>query len=201
MAFLRVKTIQKKHGSKTRKYNYVYEVENYRDGKKIKQKTIKFLGKLIKLNINSTINFNDFNAVIADIIERCDTKEKVVEELIKQYLKKLNFKQKDFRFVKGKLIVDLKNKKLFQNNKNVFLKINDGFLGEYSLKQLITAKNYKEIAKWLILSGLMPKPKIFDETDDTFKNIIKIATKFGQVENLPKMKVINFEEFVKKIGY
>ncbi|MEM2874060.1 MAG: hypothetical protein QW063_01195 [Candidatus Nanoarchaeia archaeon] len=192
MSFLRIKIVPCSHDSK-KKYTYVYEVENYRDKKKVKQKTLRFLGKVLflKKELNSDIPF---------AIEKFSTKNQVIAYLLAKTLANYGFKSNATKttFCKKDITINLNNKTVKQKNTKIYLAINDGFLGDFTLKKVFRATDYKELTRWLVQSGLIPKPKKFDQTDKNFEIISAIISKFGEKEAVKEM---SFDEFIKKIGY
>jgi len=193
MPFLRVKKVPRRQSS--HKYEYVYEVENYREGNKIKQKTLRFLGRLVELNELAGSNQNIENL---EEFESISDKERLIEHLATAILSAHGFKKSKKGFVKNKILIDLKNYSVKLNNRNVFIKLNDGYFGKYTLEKLREARSYEELIRWLVASGLVPKPKKFDESDPNFVFLTKLAALF---KDKIKIKTISFEEFAKKVGY
>ncbi|MBI2671026.1 hypothetical protein HYX18_03555 [Candidatus Woesearchaeota archaeon] len=131
--YIRIKNIKYKDNC----FSYAYLVKSKRKKQKIKQKNLKYLGKVYKLNnlslidsntrpedLTSTLN-NDKKTIIIRLIER---------ELINHSFKKLKpniYKRDNINADLNK--IKLKNSK----NKNIVLEINEGFLCEYTINLLL----------------------------------------------------------------
>ena len=136
--FIRIKKIKGK--------NYAYLVKNcwYKRKKyKVKQKTVKYLGKVIKTEKakNETI-LENLNTDLQDYLKKQKPK-RIILNLIKLELLKHNFSEtKKNIFELNNIKVSLKEKRVLdkETKKLICLEINNNFLCDYTLRRLINFK-------------------------------------------------------------
>jgi len=117
MGFIRTKHIKGKE--------YAYFVSNTWTNKGPRQNVKAYLGRVIrpehKQNQQTDINQSNLNEAITSLI---------TQELINH-----GFNEK---LTRNKTKVDLKNRKIINNNKNTVIGMNEGFLCTYTLNNLMT---------------------------------------------------------------
>lgn len=148
--YIRTKTIKYK-GSK---FKYAYLVRSKRRKAKIKQKTIKYLGKVYEptpLNLD----FNSFLGQDLYTFMKNTTKKEISLKLIQFELINHGFKlAKNNVYINKEVKIDL-NKQKIENNKlnKAVLEINEGFLCDFTFISLLNFKfpnlNEKECGKYL----------------------------------------------------
>ena len=132
MSFVRIKKIKGKE--------YAYLVENTWDKGKVRQKTLKYLGKINKFKTKKIDEFEENNPL---------------QSILKNTLLSAGFNEE---LKNNKLYVNLNKKKVFFNNKEATIKLNDGFLSSNNLKKLLMYTAGEETTPGLKLA------KILDET-------------------------------------
>lgn len=164
--YVRTKRIVSKNSACT----YAYLVKNKRLKHRIKQKNIRYLGRVYKLSpiasnsLDSTHLDKDKHSIIYSLVE---------VELFNHGFKKTN--QYNFQLEDIKITLD-KTKIKNAKNKDVVLEINEGFLCEHTIKALLAFKfpNLDEkscgicLASALLNAGIKLSPELF----------IKIFNKF-----------------------
>jgi len=156
MSFIRIKRISGK--------DYAYLVENrwYKrksgnKGRGPRQKVSKYLGRVYSFNKiynNDFLNFNNINNLEQYI--KNNEKNKIIKDLIEWELFKHGVTKKEFT-------IDYSNKKILKNNKEVSLKINEGFLNSYTLGRLFNLKagNSYYLAKCFVEAGIEIPKEVF----------------------------------------
>jgi len=160
--------------------DYAYLVTNSWTEKGSRQKA-KYLGKVLRLPINQEMEFSNFilqkHQVEASKVLGTKTKDEIIHELIAFELAKRGFKEEEIE-VNGErknLLTNqthyFKDKKLckIKNHKEVILELNEGFLCNYSLEKLLTARitGYDEreqgikLAKALLEAGIKADKDLF----------------------------------------
>ena len=133
--YIRTKNRSKKDGSQL---NYSYLVSSKRKYKKPRQKTLKYLGKVVDFShkITTPLNIEDKQTYVQK-----DYKD-IIKDLIKNELVQIGFQNiKDDLFLKDIYKIDLFNITFQTSNKKPFvIKINDGFLCKYTANSLINFK-------------------------------------------------------------
>lgn len=124
--FFRVKKIKGKE--------YAYIVENEWGRKGSRQKVKGYLGRVYRFDLKSDVNFVQFRKIknLQDYIKNNEN-NKIITDLAEWELFKFNVNKEEFS-------IDLSNKKIQKNNKNVAMMINDGFLCNVTLKSLLDFK-------------------------------------------------------------
>ena len=165
--YIRIKT---KKNNKEKITKYAYLVENKRRWKKPKQKVKKYLGKVYEYPNTQSSSIDISNLSYQDSIK----------QILLSHLLEINFKLNEDLIQNEDLSVNLIDFKVKNSkNKNAVIKLNDGFISNYSLKQALkfnlpnaTDKECaKALATILISSG-------FKLTDDTFISLFKKVYKF-----------------------
>jgi len=147
MAFIRTKKIKS--------YEYAYLVENVwrkRPKKGSRQKVKAFLGRVYKPELK-----NDLNFVKEEVYVRDNSFKQIVKDLVEFEL--LKHDVKDF-------FVDFDKNLVLRNNRKVALQINEGFLCNYTLKNLINFKLEEEeagysLAKAFVEAGIKVPQELF----------------------------------------
>ena len=124
--FFRIKKI------KGREYAYVVENEWGRKGSR--QRVKGYLGRVYRLSLSDDVGFLSFIKInaIEDYISN-NEKNKIINDLIEWELFRFDIDKEEF-------LIDLNNKKIQKNKKNVVLLINDGFMCNLTLKNLLDFK-------------------------------------------------------------
>lgn len=155
MGFLRTKTIK---GNE-----YLYYVENKYKSGKIVQKSKKYLGRVLEFEKEKDLE------VDSEIFTTLSFDASIMK-LIGTELLNRGFDQKKEIFEKGNITVNLRKKKVWNKNREIAIKMNQGYLCNYNLKKLLNFKveedwNYKDIglnlANILANNGIKPKPEEF----------------------------------------
>jgi len=165
--FIRIKKI------KNNKYAYLVKNRWNKKTKKIKQKTIAYLGKIYepKQEDKNFKNFLDFyNIKNTDSYSKKEFKE-IVKDLI-------NFEIKTSE-LKNKVKINYEKQELKINGKDAVLKINEGYLCSYTIKKLLSFKKLTEedeknlglrLANLIVEAGLsMPKELFVKICEKFFK--------------------------------
>ena len=124
--FFRIKKIKGKE--------YAYIVENEWRQKGSRQKVKEYAGRVYRLNLMNNVDFLEYFKIedVQNYIE-INQKNKVINDLIEWELFKLNVNKNEF-------LIDLNSKKIQKNNKNVAFFINEGFMCDFTLKNLLEFK-------------------------------------------------------------
>tara|TARA_Y100000310_G_C20626426_1_gene786178 strand:+ start:998 stop:1522 length:525 start_codon:yes stop_codon:yes gene_type:complete len=153
---------RKNSSKKITKYAYLVKSKRRKKSKKHpKQKVVAYLGRVIELNNHqqsSTIINNDMS--------------KTIISMISQILLSNSFKpHNNAIFTRGTIVVDLSKRQVkdLKSNKNICLQINEGFISNHTLKEIldyqpIEATEKKigmDLAKRLLAVGLKPQKKDF----------------------------------------
>jgi len=160
MAFIRVKKIDGKE--------YAYLVENrwYKRRHKGKnkgprQKVSRYLGRVYKFNKEKDIDFYSFkkiNDLEQYLKNNSNNKNNVFRDLIEWELFRHNINKEEFT-------MDYPNKKIINksNNKEVSLKINEGFLNGFTLARLFNLKSGDSyyLAKCFVEAGIEVPKEVF----------------------------------------
>ncbi len=169
MSFIRVKRIAGKE--------YAYLVENrwYKKrfkgkGKGPRQKVSKYLGRVYVFNKANNNDFFDFSKI--DDLEhylKNNNKNIIIKDLVEWELFRHNISKKDFT-------IDYSNKKIIKNarkskipgtnsvgNKEISLKINEGFLNSYTLNRLFNLKSGDSyfLARSFVEAGIEIPKEVF----------------------------------------
>jgi|TARA_B100001964_G_scaffold235436_1_gene295532 hypothetical protein len=155
MSFIRTKKIDGKE--------YAYLVENKWYKRKVKakgrgprQRVSKYLGRVYyfnKTNNNDFFNYSD----IKDLEQYLkNNKNKIFRDLVEWELFRHSINKND-------VTIDYTNKKIIKNNKEVSLRINEGFLNSFTLKRLfnLRAGNSYFLAKCFVDAGVEIPKEIF----------------------------------------
>jgi hypothetical protein len=133
LMFIRVKTIKNKKGES---YPYAYLVGNkwYKrkskgKGRGSRQKVIGYLGRVYYFSKANDVSFFDYRK-IEDIEEYVKKDRKsIIKDLVEWELFRHN--------ISNEFKVDFAAKKVVKGNKEVTLKLNEGFLNSYTLGRLL----------------------------------------------------------------
>ncbi len=157
--FVRVKLI------KNQKYAYLVENKWHKSKKSARQKTTKYLGKIITLKKDTVpVQSLDKTSLFSQPL-----KDACVI-LLKLELEKYGFlEEKESIFKYGQIIIDLNQRKITQGGKPVSIELNQGFLNNYTIQEIMDYRppeaTRKEVAKslatTLISGGLELDPSFF----------------------------------------
>lgn len=208
MTFLRVKPVRKTNSKRSsHTYYYVYEVQSYKYKGKVKQKTLRLLGRYIKLKKLRQKKFPLKRALA------CDSKEQLFKEIFTLNLQNYGFrKEKENIFKHGNIVVDLGKFKVFDStlNKDVYININDKFFGSFTLKKLFKydSNDMFEFVRAIIDSGAIKiefsdfkRHREHSKSLHDFKLLQIMLDKFGRCSDASKLREMSFGEFITKIGY
>ncbi|MBD3354464.1 hypothetical protein GF361_00585 [Candidatus Woesearchaeota archaeon] len=162
MSFIRTKKI------KGKEYAYIVENKWKKRGKRVKQKTKKYLGRVYRHSKAEETDFYEFFD-IQDIKSYIDEKEKedIIDDLIRWELDNHGFKEKQGKWIKNNCFLDLDKKKVYnEKENNIALGFNDGFLTTYALRKLynFSADSEEEgydFAKMFIEAGINVPKEVF----------------------------------------
>ncbi len=160
MVFIRVKKIYGKE--------YAYLVENkwYKRKHKGKnkgprQKVSKYLGRVHSFNRTEDIDFYSFkeiNNLEQYLKDNLNTKNQVFRDLVEWELFRHSINKNDFT-------IDYNNKKILNNktNKEVSLRMNEGFLNGFTLARLFNLKSGDSyyLAKCFVEAGIEVPKEVF----------------------------------------
>ena len=126
MAFFRIKKVKGKE--------YAYVVENWWGRKGSRQKVKGYLGRAYIFNLLNDVDFLEHFKIagMQSYIEK-NEKNKIINDLIEWELFK-------FGVIKEGFSIDVNQKTVQRNKKNVALLINDGFMCSLTLKNLLEFK-------------------------------------------------------------
>ena len=126
MTFFRIKKIKGKE--------YAYLVENEWNRKGSRQKVKGYIGRAYRFDLKSNVDFWEFLKIedVQDYIEK-NNKNKIINDLLEWELFKFGVSKDEFS-------IDLSNLKIQKNKKGVALFINDGFMCNLTLKNLLEFK-------------------------------------------------------------
>jgi len=119
MAFVRTKNIKGQH--------YGYLVENYWQAGKTKQRVSKYLGKIYTPEKQQDISIPSLPETYTDALI----------EAVAWELSKHGFNRTGKQMIKDGIIVDFSNHTV-RGKSNAVLKLNEGFLCEHTLKQMVS---------------------------------------------------------------
>lgn len=156
MSFIRTKKVDGK--------DYAYLVENkwYKRGFKGKgrgprQKVSKYLGRVYSFNKKETIDFFNFkNIENLEYYLKNNGRTKIFKDLVEWELFRHSINKEEFT-------IDFSNKKIIKNNKEVSLKINEGFLNSFTLNRLFNLKSGDSyyLAKCFVEAGIEVPKEVF----------------------------------------
>ncbi|MAE42434.1 hypothetical protein CMO93_01570 [Candidatus Woesearchaeota archaeon] len=156
MGFIRIKKINGKE--------YAYLVENrwYKRGFKSKgkgsrQKVGKYLGRVYffeKTNDADFLNFKKIDNFEEYIIN--NNQDDIINDLVRWEMFKHNIDATEFN-------VNFNNKKIMKGNKEVSLRLNEGFLNSYTLRRLFNLKKEDSyyLAKCFVEAGVKVPKEVF----------------------------------------
>ena len=146
--FIRVKKIKNQ--------NYAYLVNSKYTEKGVRQKIVKYLGKVIELKKNEKKEIKKYSHL---------TPKQLIHELVLLELKNHGFKKNKDIFKLKKFIYNPKEHSFSSRNKNIVLKLNNEFMCQHTISHLLNFEyNGDEeqiglaLAKAVVSSGLtIPK--------------------------------------------
>lgn len=147
MVFVRIKKVKDK--------DYAYLVENKWNKGKVKQKTIKYLGRAHKFESPKIEGFTEMNplaSIVADALSNAGFNDKL--------------KNKD-------ITVDLQKKKVRKGRSEAAIIINEGVLSSHSLQKLLNYEAEEEERPGMKLAGLLAASGI-RVSNECFINLYKV---------------------------
>ena len=161
MAFIRTKKI------KGAEYAYIVENKWKKRGKKVKQKTKKYLGRVYRFD-KKDIGFFEFHSVSDELKYIKDkTREDIIIDLVKWELVKHGFKQDKGVLVNGDCIFRLNDKKIMNSKGNkIALGFNQGYLSSYAITNLLhfqaeVEEEGYDLAKLFVEAGIDIPKQVF----------------------------------------
>lgn len=169
--FIRIKKIKS--------WYYAYAVVNHWTKRGARQKTAGYLGKVEKLEPKQEISFNNFIAA-----DNTALKDRSAKEIVKKYVAYELYKHGFLEDIEHKDVwhyqdinVDLQELNITKEKSKVVLQLNNDFLCDMTLKNLINFKSKadeevcgKELAQAFISAGIPVQPEIFIEV---FRKVFK----------------------------
>lgn len=156
MSFIRIKKIG------GNEYAYLVENKWYKrkvkgKGKGSRQKVSKYLGRVHSFDKVNNGDFFNFKSI--DDLEQYlknNDKNKIIHDLVEWELFRHNIDNKEF-------FIDFDNKKLLKHNKEVSLKINEGFLNSHTLGRLfnLRAGDSYYLARSFVEAGIEIPKEVF----------------------------------------
>ena len=126
MTFFRIKKIKGKE--------YAYVVENEWHKKGSRQKVKGYLGRAYRFDLKNNADFSGYFKIedVPNYVES-NNKSKIINDLVEWELFKFSISKEEFS-------IDLSNIKIQKNKRHVALLINDGFMCNLTLKNLLEFK-------------------------------------------------------------
>lgn len=156
MAFFRIKKIKCKE--------YAYVVENSWKNKGSRQKVKEYLGRVYRFEAKNNIEFMKYFSIedLQKYIE-INQKKKIIHDLVEWELFKFGISKEEF-------YVDFDSIRILKNKKNAVLMINEGYLCNLTLKNLVEFKTEDDeqqdgyrFARAFVESGIKVPQEIFVE--------------------------------------
>ena len=154
MVFFRIKKIKGKE--------YAYIVENKWKRKTSRQKVKGYLGRAYRFSLKNNVDFLVYFKIenVQNYIQNND-KNKIINDLVEWELFKFEISREEFS-------IDLNNTNIKKNKKNVALLVNEGFMCNFTLKNLLDFKvegdeqadGYR-LAKAFVEAGIKVPQEIF----------------------------------------
>jgi len=159
--FIRIKKIKNQ--------DYAYLVENKWTSKGTRQKTVKYLGKVIELNKIKNKELKKYDSLAP---------KKIIHNLILSELKNHGFKEDNALLRYKKIIFNPKNYNFSSKNKNIVLKINNEFMCQHTINSLLKFEHIGDeeqtgiaLAKSVVSSGLtIPKDVFIHLFESVYKD-------------------------------
>jgi len=158
MGFIRVKRIKG--------HKYAYFVENTWTSSGPRQQSKKYLGKVVEFEPSSEQDFRTWiKEDFANFLEKSEFKALILD-MIKFELKRRSFKEDGDILSKEYMKIDLKNLRSIDGRKPSVIKLNEGFLCELTLKNLLNYDGENDpsgarLASLLVNAGLNVEEEVF----------------------------------------
>ncbi len=156
MSFIRTKKIDGK--------DYAYLVENkwYKrrfkgKGRGPRQKVSKYLGRVHSFNKTGNIDFLTFKKINRlEQYLKDNNKNQIFKDLVEWELVRHNINKEEFT-------IDFTNKKIMKGNKEISLRMNEGFLNSFTLARLFNLKSGDSyyLAKCFVEAGIEIPKEVF----------------------------------------
>jgi len=135
--FIRIKKIKN--------IEYAYLVKSIWKKKTARQKVVKYLGRIHVLKQTTTMPFDEFCQKFSINIDENTDYKQIIQYLFEWTVYQYNFKkdpliQKKWLFDHGKIIADPEKLRIYTKKRELTLKINDGYMNSYTLKELLKIK-------------------------------------------------------------
>lgn len=159
--FLRIKRI------KGKEYAYLSENKWMKRSGKVKQITRKYLGRVVRQNIVSDIDFLSYYGISdVDFYIQSNERTDILQDLLKWELHRHGFKEVRNIWRKGDLYVNIRLKKVLNGENPVALGMNEGYLTGYTISRLLryqayVAEDAYELAKIFVESGIAVPQELF----------------------------------------
>lgn len=174
--YIRVKT------AKNHEYAYLIENQWNKEKKKINKKVRAYLGRIYKLPKTNNLILEQITKKEINEYFTITSISSILTDLIKLELLNHGFKLKKELLTNNSLSINLENLKIYntKSNKPITLQLNQGFLNEFTLNQLINfkiPKNKEDIeagkilANKLALTGISINPEHFVSLFKKYKNL------------------------------
>lgn len=156
MSFIRTKKINEKE--------YAYLVENkwYKrsfkgKGRGPRQKVSKYLGRVHSFNKTDNTDFFNYKK-INDLEQylKSNNKQKIFKDLVEWELFRHNINKEEFT-------IEFNNKKVMKGNKEISLRMNEGFLNRFTLERLFNLRSAGSyyLAKSFVDAGIEIPKEVF----------------------------------------
>jgi len=158
MGFVRVKRIKG--------HKYAYFVENTWTSAGPRQQSKKYLGKVVEFEPSSEGASKAWiKEDFANYLEKSEFKA-VILDMIKFEFNRRSFKEDGDILAKDSMKIDLKNSKIIDGKKPIVIRLNEGFLCEFTLKNLLSYDGENDpsgarLASFLVNAGLNVEEEVF----------------------------------------
>ncbi len=160
MVYIRIKKFKRKSGQ-VLEYAYLVENKWYKRGFKNKkkgprQKVSKYLGRVYNFEKVNDIGFFDFKVMEnAEQYIINNSYDDIIKDLVRWEMYRHD--------IGDEFSVSFDSKKVINNNKDVTLKINEGFLNSYTLRRLFNLKKDDSyyLAKSFVEAGIEIPKEVF----------------------------------------
>ncbi len=153
--FIRTKNINSNH--------YAYIVKNFWTDQGPRQKVVGYAGKMVRLNPIREVELKELTGIKPEVFFKNNSWEEIAELLIVRELLRhgfsKKFSKKETLLVLDSITVDISKRKVRQGKKRVALAMNEGYLCDWSLEELLKLSKTKhpkpeKVASIILESGL-----------------------------------------------
>ena len=151
--FIRVKNIKG--------IQYAYLVKSVWEEKTVRQKVVHYLGKVYILNKSNMVSFDEFCKGEKRTLQNAEVKT-IIQALMEWTLVQHGFTkdsllQKKWLFENGKAGGDPENLKITSGKKEITLKVNEGYMNSFTLKELLKIQVSKKTEEQRRAATLLAK--------------------------------------------